>query len=191
MEVNNTMYGNNEGVPGKLLDISCWVVQESEIISISKWEPLILCSYSLIKPSLSNRNSSSTIVQPYRFNILCSQCLQCQLFMTNLELDRIESILMITSQIISKHMKRVMWYNKKRNLQHHNSLKRITFNWWQWGILNLFAQNQMKGNFLFNVCVCWLVLRVEGAASNTKAYKILLDVPPPPLGIWLLLLKLN
>jgi hypothetical protein len=34
--------------------------------------------------------------------------------MTNLELDGIESILTITSQIISKPMKRVMWYNKKK-----------------------------------------------------------------------------
>ncbi len=40
---------------------------------------------------------------------------------------------------------------QERNLQHHNSLKRITFNWWQWGILKLFAQNQMKGHLLFNV----------------------------------------
>jgi hypothetical protein len=33
--------------------------------------------------------------------------------MTNLELDGIESILIITSQVISKQMKWVMWYNKK------------------------------------------------------------------------------
>jgi hypothetical protein len=34
--------------------------------------------------------------------------------MTNLELDGIESILTITSKIISKLMKWVMWYNKKK-----------------------------------------------------------------------------
>jgi hypothetical protein len=34
--------------------------------------------------------------------------------MTNLELDGIELILMITSQVILKRMKRVMWYNKKK-----------------------------------------------------------------------------
>ncbi len=34
--------------------------------------------------------------------------------MTNLELDGIESILTITSQVISKQMKWVMWYNKKK-----------------------------------------------------------------------------
>jgi hypothetical protein len=34
--------------------------------------------------------------------------------MTNLELDGIESILTITSKIISKGMKWVMWYNKKK-----------------------------------------------------------------------------
>jgi hypothetical protein len=33
--------------------------------------------------------------------------------MTNLELDGIESTLTITSKIISKQMKWVMWYNKK------------------------------------------------------------------------------
>jgi hypothetical protein len=36
--------------------------------------------------------------------------------MINLELDGIESILTITSQeVISKQMKWVMWYNKKKN----------------------------------------------------------------------------
>jgi hypothetical protein len=34
--------------------------------------------------------------------------------MTNLELDGKESILTITSQVISKQMKWVMWYNKKK-----------------------------------------------------------------------------
>jgi hypothetical protein len=34
--------------------------------------------------------------------------------MTNLELAGIESILTITSQIISKQMKWAMWYNKKK-----------------------------------------------------------------------------
>ncbi len=73
--------------------------------------------------------------------------------MTNLELDEIELILTIASQTVSKQMKWVMWYNKK-NLQHHNSLERITLIWWQWGILKLFAQNQKKGNLLFDV---WLM----------------------------------
>jgi hypothetical protein len=35
--------------------------------------------------------------------------------MTNLELDGIELTLMITSQVISKLMKWVMWYNKKKS----------------------------------------------------------------------------
>jgi hypothetical protein len=34
--------------------------------------------------------------------------------MTNLELDGIESILMISSQVISRQMKWVMWCNKKK-----------------------------------------------------------------------------
>jgi hypothetical protein len=34
--------------------------------------------------------------------------------MTNLELDRIELILTITSQVILKQMKWVMWYNNKK-----------------------------------------------------------------------------
>jgi hypothetical protein len=34
--------------------------------------------------------------------------------MTNLELDGIESILTITSQVILRQMKWVMWYNKKK-----------------------------------------------------------------------------
>ncbi len=93
---------------------SFWVVQESEIIWIGHWEPLILCSHSLIKPFLTNMNSLSTIVWPNQFNIPCSQCLQCQPFITNLELDGIISILTITSKIITKWMKWVMWYNKKK-----------------------------------------------------------------------------
>jgi hypothetical protein len=34
--------------------------------------------------------------------------------MINLELEGIESILTITSQVISKQMKWVMWYDKKK-----------------------------------------------------------------------------
>jgi hypothetical protein len=34
--------------------------------------------------------------------------------MTNVELDGIESILMITSQVISKQMKWVRWHKKKK-----------------------------------------------------------------------------
>jgi hypothetical protein len=41
--------------------------------------------------------------------------------MTNLELDGTESILMITSNIISKVMKRVIWYNKKKSTTQHQS----------------------------------------------------------------------
>ncbi len=93
---------------------SFWVVQELEIIWVGKWLPLILCSHSLIKPSLTNRNLSSTIVWPNRFNIPCPHCLQCQSFMTHLELDVIVSILTITLLVISKWMKWVMWYNKKK-----------------------------------------------------------------------------
>ncbi len=39
---------------------------------------------------------------------------------------------------------------QEKNLQRHNSWKRITLLWWQWGILKLFAPNQTKGIFLFN-----------------------------------------
>ncbi len=40
---------------------------------------------------------------------------------------------------------------KVKSLQHHNSLKRTTFNWWQWGILKLSEQIQMKGHF-YSMC---------------------------------------
>ncbi len=114
MELNKTIHGNNEDVSDKLWTFSFWVVQESEIIWIGKWEPLFLCSHSLIESSLTNRNSSSTIVWPDWFNVPWPQCLQCQPFMTNLKLDGIESILMITSKITSKLMKWVMWYSKRK-----------------------------------------------------------------------------
>ncbi len=144
------------------------LVQESEIIWIGKWLPLILSSHSLIELSLTNRNSSSTIVWPDRLNIPCPHCLQCKPFMTNLELDGIELILTITSQVISKQMKWVMWYNKKKNLQHHNSWKRITLLWWQWGILKLFAPNQTKGNFLFNVW--WMRMKRSMPPHQKRSY---------------------
>jgi hypothetical protein len=58
---------------------------------------------------------------------------------------------------------------QEKSLPLHNSLKRITFNWWQWGILNLFAQIQTKGHFLFNMW--WINMKMQchhlGKASKT------------------------
>jgi hypothetical protein len=62
MEVNETMYGNNEGAPDKLLDI--FLLSSPGIRNHMNWQvgALILCSHSLIKQSLTNRKSSSTIL---------------------------------------------------------------------------------------------------------------------------------
>ncbi len=114
VEVNKTMFGNNEGVPDKVLDIfllSSPGIRNHMNGQVGAPDPVFPQSYWAI---LTNRNSSSTIVWPDRFNIPCSQCLQCQPFMTNLELDgsRIDTDNYFKN--ISKLMKWVMWYNKKK-----------------------------------------------------------------------------
>jgi hypothetical protein len=62
MEVNKTIHGNNEDVPDKLLDI--FLLSSSGIRNHVNQQvrALILCSHSLIEPSITNRNSLSTIV---------------------------------------------------------------------------------------------------------------------------------
>jgi hypothetical protein len=70
--------------------------------------------------------------------------------MTNLELDEIESILTITSQVISKQMKWMMWYNKK-NIYNTTTVGRGSHYFDENEVFKLFAQNQMKENLLFNV----------------------------------------
>jgi hypothetical protein len=114
MEVNKTMYGNNEDVPDKLLDIfllSSSGIRDHMNLQVGAPDPVF-------------PQSNQTILDKQEFiihncvtrpdPIPCSQCLQCQPFMTNLELDRIESILTITSKIISKRMKWVIGCNKKK-----------------------------------------------------------------------------
>jgi hypothetical protein len=112
MVVNKTIYGNNGDVPDKLLNMFRWS-----------------------SPGIRNHMNRQVVAPDpespqsyYWFNIPCPHCLQCQPFMTNLELDgiEIELILTITSLVISRQMKWVMWHNKKKNLQHHNSWNRIT-----------------------------------------------------------------
>jgi hypothetical protein len=116
VEVNNTMFGNNEGVPAKLLDIfllSSPGIRNHMNQQVGAPDPVCPQSYRTIlnKQEFIIHNS---VTRPVQFNIPCPQCLQCQPFMTNLELDGIESILMITLKIISKQVKWVMWYNKKK-----------------------------------------------------------------------------
>ncbi len=62
MEVNMTIHGNNGNVPDILLNMSH--LSCPGIRNHMNWQglPLILCSHSLIEPSLTNRNSSYTIV---------------------------------------------------------------------------------------------------------------------------------
>ncbi len=114
MVVNKTIYGNNGDVPDKLLNM--FLSSSPGIRNHMNWQAvaLMLSSHSLIELSLTITNSSSTIVWPDRFNVPCPNCLQWQPFMTKLELDGMTLILIITSQFLSKQMKWVMWYNKKK-----------------------------------------------------------------------------
>ncbi len=113
MEVNKIIYGNNEDVSDKLMDI--FLLRSPGLINhmiqqVGATYPVFPQSYWT---TLANRNSSSKIAWPNRFNIPCTQCLQCQAFMTNLELDGIKLILTTISKIISRWVTLVMWYKTK------------------------------------------------------------------------------
>jgi hypothetical protein len=112
VEVNKPMYGNNEDVPRKLMEIfllgSPGIINHM-ILQGGFTDPVFPQSYQTIL------NKQEFIIHNIvTLNFPCPQCLQCQPFMANLELDGIESILMITSEIISKRVKWVMWYKKKK-----------------------------------------------------------------------------
>jgi hypothetical protein len=119
VEVNKTIYGNNEDVPRELMDI--FLLGSPGIINHMIWQggcidPVFPQSYRTIlkKQEFIIHNS---VTRPVQYSL--PTMITSQPFMTNLELDEIESILMITSKIISNQVKWVMWYNKKKNLQHH------------------------------------------------------------------------
>ncbi len=89
MVVNKTIYGNNGDVPDILLNmflLSSPGIRNHMNLQEGAPDPVFPQSY---EPSLTSRNSSSTIVWPNGFNIPCPHCLQSQPFMTNLELDGI------------------------------------------------------------------------------------------------------
>jgi hypothetical protein len=113
MEVNKTVYGNNEDVPDKLLDIFLlssfgirnhmnWHVGSSDIVFPQFYQTI------LNKQEFIIHNSVTQLVQYSPFTMPTMS------IMTNLELDGIKSKLMIASQIISIQMKLVVWYNKKK-----------------------------------------------------------------------------
>ncbi len=59
---------------------------------------------------------------------------------------------------------------QEKNLQHHNSWKRITFNWWQWGMLSCLLKHKWK-KFCYSMCGGW-VWR-EQCRHSSKASKTL------------------
>jgi hypothetical protein len=112
--VNKTIYGNNGDVPDILLNMflsSSPGIRNHMNRQVVAPEPEFPQSYQTIlnKQEFIIHNS---VTQPVQYSL--STLPTMSTFMTNLELDGIELILTITSQVISRQMKWVMWYNKKK-----------------------------------------------------------------------------
>ncbi len=91
MVVNKTIYGSNGDIPDILLNMflsSSPGIRNHMNRRVVTPDPVFSQSYRTI---LNKQDSSSTIVGPDQFNIPCTHCLQCQPYVTNLELDGIES----------------------------------------------------------------------------------------------------
>ncbi len=127
MEVNKTMYGNNECVPGKLLDI--FLLSSSGIRNhmnqqVRAPDPVFPQSYQTIlnKQEFIIHNS---VTQPVQY------CLYTMLTMSTIyDKPGAGWIYIDTDNYFTNYFQTNetgdMWYNKKISLQHHNSLKRIT-----------------------------------------------------------------
>jgi hypothetical protein len=127
VEVNKTMYGNNEDVPAKLLDLfllrSLGIINQM-IQQVGATDPVFPQSYRTI---LNKREFiiHNSVTRPVQYSFYTMPTMSS--IYDNLELDGMEKILTIISKIISKQVALVMWYKKKNSLQHHISLKRIAF----------------------------------------------------------------
>ena len=151
MVVNKTIYGNNGDVPDKLLNMflssspgirnhmNRQVVAPDPVGPQSNWT-------ILNKQEFIIHNS---VTQPVQYSLYTLPTMSTIYDKPGAGWNRIDPDNCFTSYFKTNEMGDVV--QQKQNLQRHNSWKRITLLWWQWGILKLFAQNQMKGNLLFNV----------------------------------------
>ena len=151
MVVNKTIYGNNGDVPDKLLNM--FLLSSPGIrIHMNRWvvapDPEFPQSYRTIlnKQEFIIHNS---VTRPVQYSLYTLPTMSTIYDKPGAGWDRIDIDDYFTSYFKTNEVGDAV--QQEKNLQHHNSWKRITLLWWQWGILKLFAQNQMKGNLLFNV----------------------------------------
>ncbi len=152
MKVNKTIYGNNGDVPDILLNmflLSCPGIRNHMNRQVVAPDPEFPQSYWTIinKQEFITHNS---VTRPFQYS-LSTLSTSSTIYDKPVEAgwSRIDPGHYFASYFKTNEMGYVV--QQEKNLEHHTSLKRITLIWWQWGILKLFAQNQMKGNLLFNV----------------------------------------
>jgi hypothetical protein len=128
MEVNKTMYGNNEGVLDKLLVIL--LLSSPGIRNHMNWQvgapdPVFPQSYQTIlkKQELIIHNS---VAQPFKYSLSTVPTMSTIYDKPGPGWNRID-----TDNYFKKYFKINETgdvVQQEKNLQHHNSLKRITFN---------------------------------------------------------------
>ncbi len=128
IEMNKTMYGNNEDIPDKLLDI--FLLSRSGIRNQMNWwvgapNPVFPQSYRTIlnKREFNNHNS---VTRPVQYSLFTMPTMSSIYDKPGAGWNRID-----TDNYFKNYYKTNEtgdWYNKK-NIQQHNSLKRITLNW--------------------------------------------------------------
>ena len=151
MVVNKTIYGNNGDVPDILLNMflsSSPGIRNHMNRQVVAPDPEFPQSYWTIlnKQEFIIHNS---VTQPVQYSLYTLPTMSTIYDKPGAGWNRINPDNYFTSYFKTNEMGDVV--QQEKNLQHHISWKRITLLWWQWGILKLFAQNQMKGNLLFNV----------------------------------------
>ncbi len=151
MVVNKTICGTSEDVPDILLNM--FLLSSPGIRNHMNWQvvapdPVFPQSYQTIlnKQEFIIHNSVTRSVQYSLYTLPTMSTIYDK---PGAGWDRNDPDDYFTSYFKTNEMGDVI--QQEKNLQHHNRWKRITLLWWQWGILKLFAQNQMKGNLLFNV----------------------------------------
>ncbi len=152
MELNKTMYGNNECVPDKRLDI--FLLSSSGIRNhMNRW---VVAPYHVFPQSyqtIINKQEfiiHNSVTRPVQYSLSTMPTMSTIYDKPGAGWNRINTDNYLTNYFKTNETGNVV--QQEKNLQHHNCLKRITLIWWQWGILKLFAQNQMKGIF-FIQCV--------------------------------------
>ncbi len=150
MVVDKTIYGNNGDVPDILLNMflsSSPGIRNHMNQQVVAPDPVFPQSYRTIlnKQEFIIHNCVTRPVQ-YSLYTLPTMSIYDK---PGAWWNRIDPDNYFTNYFKTNEMGDVV--QEEKNLQPHNSWKRITLLWWQLGILKLFAQNQMKGHLLINV----------------------------------------